>query len=176
MIFRVVPGRYHRQTVPAGGGMEMTGTSTMTSTETGTETGTTELSDFDELTKRYQRELLAHCYRMTGSVHEAEDLVQETLLRAWKAQGGYEGRASVRTWLYRIATNVCLTNLEGKPRRPMPTGLGTSSSDAHDPLETSSEIPWLEPIPDAAVLVGEKDTRSEERRVGKEGRARWAAN
>ena len=132
----------------------MTGTSTMTSTET----GTTELSDFDELTKRYQRELLAHCYRMTGSVHEAEDLVQETLLRAWKAQAGYEGRASVRTWLYRIATNVCLTNLEGKPRRPMPTGLGTSSSDAHDPLETSTEIPWLEPIPDAAVLVGEKDT------------------
>ena len=123
-----------------------------------TSTSTTELQDFDELTKRYQRELLAHCYRMTGSVHEAEDLVQETLLRAWKSQAGYEGRASVRTWLYRIATNVCLTNLEGKPRRPMPTGLGTASSDANDPLEVGAEIPWLEPIPDAAVLVGEKDT------------------
>src|SRR5690348_9689847 len=121
MSFRVVPGRNHRQTVRGGGGRRMTGTSAMTSTGA----GTTELSDFDELTKRYQRELLAHCYRMTGSVHEAEDLVQETLLRAWKAQAGYEGRASVRTWLYRIATNVCLTNLEGKPRRPMPTGLGT---------------------------------------------------
>ena len=126
-----------------------------TMTTTGT---TTELQDFDELTQRYQRELLAHCYRMTGSVHEAEDLVQETLLRAWKSQAGYEGRASVRTWLYRIATNVCLTNLEGKPRRPMPTGLGTTGSDARDPLDAQPEIPWLEPIPDAAVQVEEKDT------------------
>src|SRR6476619_8460239 len=126
----------------------MTGTRAMSSTET----GTTELSDFDELTKRYQRELLAHCYRMTGSLHEAEDLVQETLLRAWKAQGGYEGRASVRTWLYRIATNVCLTNLEGKPRRPMPSGLGTADQMAGDALELDHEIPWLEPVPDAAVV------------------------
>ena len=62
---------------------------------------------------------------MTGSVHEAEDLVQETFLRAWKASDDFEGRSSVRTWLYRIATNVCLTNLESKPRRPLPTGLGT---------------------------------------------------
>ena len=69
---------------------------------------TEELTDFDALTGRYQRELMAHCYRMSGSVHEAEDLVQETFLRAWKASASFQGRSSVRTWLYKIATNVCL--------------------------------------------------------------------
>jgi RNA polymerase sigma-70 factor, ECF subfamily len=108
-----------------------------------------ELDDFDSLTERYQRELLAHCYRMTGSVHEAEDLVQETLLRAWRASTGFEGRSSVRTWLYRIATNVCLTNIENQPRRPLPSGLGTPDQLAGDALEQDHEIAWLEPVPDA---------------------------
>jgi RNA polymerase sigma-70 factor, ECF subfamily len=117
-----------------------------------------ELDDFPTLTERYQRELLAHCYRMSGSVHEAEDLVQETLIRAWKSQGTFQGRSSVRTWLYRIATNVCLTNLEGRPRRPLPAGLGTEDQMAGDALELDHEIPWLEPVPDAAVVVAEKDT------------------
>ncbi len=117
-----------------------------------------ELDDFDGLTSRYQRELLAHCYRMSGSVHEAEDLVQETFLRAWKASATFQGRSSVRTWLYRIATNVCLTNLEGKPRRPLPAGLGTSDQMAGDALEENHEIAWLEPVPDAAVVVAERDT------------------
>jgi len=121
-------------------------------------TGQTELQDFDALTQRYQRELLAHCYRMSGSVHEAEDLVQETFLRAWKASADFQGRSSVRTWLYRIATNVCLTNLEGRPRRPLPTGLGAPDIDAADPLDSQPEIPWLEPIPDAAIQVEEKDS------------------
>ncbi len=119
---------------------------------------TNELADFDALTGRYQRELMAHCYRMSGSVHEAEDLVQETFLRAWKASANFQGRSSVRTWLYKIATNVCLTNLEGRPRRPMPTGLGTADSLAGDALEQNAEIPWLEPVPDAAVEVAERDT------------------
>jgi RNA polymerase sigma-70 factor (ECF subfamily) len=119
---------------------------------------TTELDDFDGLTSRYQRELLAHCYRMSGSVHEAEDLVQETFLRAWKASASFQGRSSVRTWLYRIATNVCLTNLEGKPRRPLPAGLGTPDQMAGDALEQDHEIAWLEPVPDAAVVVAERDS------------------
>jgi RNA polymerase sigma-70 factor (ECF subfamily) len=118
----------------------------------------TELDDFPTLTQRYERELLAHCYRMSGSVHEAEDLVQETFLRAWKASGDFEGRSSVRTWLYRIATNVCLSNLESRPRRPLPTGLGTPGATAGDPLGEDQEIPWLQPVPDAAVVVAERDT------------------
>ncbi len=114
--------------------------------------------DFDELANKHRRELLAHCYRMTGSVHEAEDLVQETFLRAWKAYHSFEGRSSVRTWLYKIATNVCLTNLEGQPRRPLPTGLGAPDSDPNDDLVQAGEVPWLEPIPDAAVVVAERDS------------------
>ena len=133
----------------------MTSETTSTTETTGT---TTELDDFDGLTARYQRELMAHCYRMSGSVHEAEDLVQETFLRAWKASATFQGRSSVRTWLYRIATNVCLTNLEGKPRRPLPAGLGTSDQMAGDALEENHEIAWLEPVPDAAVVVAERDT------------------
>ena len=120
--------------------------------------GAAELDDFPTLTQRYQRELLAHCYRMSGSVQEAEDLVQETFLRAWKAAGKFEGRSSVRTWLYRIATNVCLTNLENKPRRPLPAGLGTPEAMAGDALERDHEIAWLEPVPDAAVVVAERDS------------------
>ncbi len=119
---------------------------------------TSELQDFPTLTQRYERELLAHCYRMSGSFHEAEDLVQETFLRAWKASADFQGRSSVRTWLYRIATNVCLTNLEGRPRRPLPAGLGTADSIAGDALESDAEIPWLEPVPDAAVVVAERDS------------------
>jgi RNA polymerase sigma-70 factor (ECF subfamily) len=119
---------------------------------------TSELEDFPTLTERYQRELLAHCYRMSGSVHEAEDLVQETFLRAWKASATFQGRSSVRTWLYRIATNVCLTNLEGRPRRPLPAGLGTPDQMAGDALEQDHEIAWLEPVPDAAVVVADRDS------------------
>ncbi|MDF1604363.1 sigma-70 family RNA polymerase sigma factor [Nocardioides sp. YIM 152315] len=122
------------------------------------DSSTAELDDFPTLTQRYQRELLAHCYRMSGSVQEAEDLVQETFLRAWKAAEKFEGRSSVRTWLYRIATNVCLTNLENKPRRPLPAGIGTPEAMAGDALETDHEIAWLEPVPDAAVVVAERDS------------------
>jgi RNA polymerase sigma-70 factor (ECF subfamily) len=100
----------------------------------------------------YRGELTAYCYRMLGSFHEAEDLVQETMLRAWKARDRYDrSRASVRTWLYRIATNVCLTALEGRARRPLPSGLGVPSDDPAASLTPALDIPWLQPFPDARV-------------------------
>lgn len=98
-----------------------------------------------------RRELTAHCYRMVGSAHEAEDLVQETYLRAWRALHGFENRSSIRTWLYQIATNTCLTALRGKQRRPLPTGLGQPASGPDGGLTERAEVPWLEPLPDALV-------------------------
>lgn len=99
--------------------------------------------------QRYRRELLAHCYRMTGSVHDAEDLVQDTYLRAWKSYKNFQGKSSVRTWLYRIATNTSLTALEGRARRPLPAGLGQAASDPRRDIAEHREITWLEPLPDA---------------------------
>ncbi len=113
-------------------------------------TGTSE-QDFAALVAPLRRELVAHCYRMVGSSHEAEDLVQETYLRAWRAFGGFEHRSSVRTWMYRIATNTCLTALEGRKRRPLPTGLGQPASDPRGELTAHHETAWVEPLPDSVV-------------------------
>src|SRR5579875_3241175 len=119
--------------------------------------------DFSAQAEPYRRKLLAHCYRMTGSLHDAEDLVQETLLRAWKAYDRFEGKSSMRTWLHRIATNTCLTALEGRQRRPLPVGLGGPSSDPTAELVERREVPWLEPLPeltehpaDPSVVVGSR--------------------
>jgi RNA polymerase sigma-70 factor (ECF subfamily) len=109
--------------------------------------------DFLELADPFRRELLAHCYRMLGSVHDAEDLVQETYIRAWRAYDRFEGRSSMRTWLHRIATRVCLTALESRDRRPMPTGLGAPSSDPVSELVAQPEVPWLEPMPDTMITA-----------------------
>src|SRR3954468_15794843 len=84
-------------------------------------------------TERFRRELLAHCYRMVGSAHDAEDLVQETYLRAWRSFSGFEGRASIRSGLHTIATNVCLTALERRPARLLPSGLTSPYEDGDRP-------------------------------------------
>ncbi len=102
----------------------------------------------DEDFGTYRHELLVHCYRMLGSVHEAEDLVQETMLRAWRARDRYDpALSSVRTWLYKIATNACLTALRGGPG-PLPSGLGAPSDDPAAPLAPALDVPWLQPFPD----------------------------
>src|SRR5215468_11628223 len=112
--------------------------------------------DFSGLTERFRGELLAFCYRMLGSAEEAEDMVQETYLRAWRSFDGFEGRSSVRTWLYRIATNVCLTAIERRGRRALPSGLGGPADDPRAPLVAAPEVPWLQPFP-GAPLAGEQD-------------------
>ena len=100
--------------------------------------------------EQHRRELTAHCYRMLGSPFEAEDAVQETLLRAWKSLDRFEGRSVLRSWLYRIATNVCVDQLEGKERRARPMDLGPAGEPVIENLHTP-EVPWLQPVPDSLV-------------------------
>jgi RNA polymerase sigma-70 factor, ECF subfamily len=107
--------------------------------------------DFMDRTGRFRGELVAYCYRMTGSAEEAEDLVQETYLRAWRSREGFEGRSSERTWLYRIATNVCLTALDRRGRRPLPSGLGGPQDDPAAPVVPGTDVPWLRPLPDTRL-------------------------
>lgn len=106
--------------------------------------------DFAAAVEPLRRELLAHCYRMTGSVHDAQDVLQDTYLRAWKGMRDFEHRSSLRTWMYRIATNACLTHLEGRARRPLPSGLGGPADPRLEPREDHA-TPWLEPLPDSLV-------------------------
>ena len=110
---------------------------------------------FDELIEPYRTELFAHCYRMLGSVHDAEDMVQETYLRAWRAREQYDSsRSSVRTWMYRIATNACLTALSSGSRRPLPSGF-VAESEPLQPLVRGEEVTWLQPLPDALLHAGD---------------------
>jgi RNA polymerase sigma-70 factor, ECF subfamily len=109
---------------------------------------------FGALSERYRRQLRVHCYRMLGSFGDAEDLVQETFLRAWRSRDSFEGRSLLRTWLYRIATNACLNALERAPRRVLPQDVAApvtatfAESDARATPPWAPEIPWLEPFPD----------------------------
>src|SRR5271166_1200583 len=108
--------------------------------------------NFMEQAAPYRAELIAHCYRMLGSVHDAEDLVQETYLRAWRGYEAFEQRAALRTWLYRIATTACLRALESRARRVLPAGLGAGSVDPDTDLESNSgSYHWLEPLPDVST-------------------------
>jgi RNA polymerase sigma-70 factor (ECF subfamily) len=114
--------------------------------------------EFVKQTERYRRELLAHCYRMLGSSDEAEDLLQETYLRAWRSYESFEGRSSLRVWLYRIATNACLTALAQHARRALPSGLADPTEDpAAPPTLAMPEDAWLQPIPDAAAISESQD-------------------
>jgi RNA polymerase sigma-70 factor (ECF subfamily) len=111
-----------------------------------------------EALEQHRRELTAYCYRMLGSPFEAEDAVQYALLRAWKSLDRFEGRAALRSWLYKIATNVCLDMLHGRERRAMPMDLGPARPhDAANIGEILPEVTWIEPIPDGIVLAPDAD-------------------
>jgi RNA polymerase sigma-70 factor, ECF subfamily len=105
---------------------------------------------FAEL-EQHRRELTAYCYRMLGSPFEAEDAVQDTLLRAWRSIDRFEGRSALRSWLYRIATNVCLDMLNGRERRARPMDLGPSREPVMSSLNELPEVTWIEPVPDTAI-------------------------
>src|SRR5438067_4495236 len=112
--------------------------------------------DLERQLEEYRRELTGYCYRMLGSAFDAEDAVQETMVRAWRNLDRFEGRSALKSWLYRIATNVCLDMLGGKERRARPLELGPPGT-ADSPLTTLPETAWLEPIPDGRVLPSDGD-------------------
>ena len=105
------------------------------------------VGDFDDLVRRYRRELHVYCYRMLGSFDEAEDHVQEVLLRAWRARQSFQGRSSPRTWLYRVATNACLDTLRRDARRAVPASPG--APDGQGP--SVATMPWVQPYPDSLL-------------------------
>ena len=112
---------------------------------------------FGEL-ERHRSELTAYCYRMLGSPFDAEDAVQDAFVRAWRGIDRFEGRAALRSWLYKIATNVCLDMLEAGKRRPRPMDLGPAREPVLENLNVPAEVAWLEPIPDPADVTVEHDT------------------
>jgi RNA polymerase sigma-70 factor (ECF subfamily) len=114
--------------------------------------------DLDRALEEHRRELTAYCYRMLGSAFEAEDAVQETLIRAWKGYDRFEGRAALRSWLYRIATNVCLDMLNGRERRARPMDLGPAQEPVIENLNTLPEVTWITPIPDPEDVAVERET------------------
>jgi RNA polymerase sigma-70 factor, ECF subfamily len=112
---------------------------------------------FAELVEPHRRELHAHCYRMLGSVHDADDALQEALLAAWKGLPGFQGRSSLRTWLYTIATNASLRVLDGRKRRELPGGTG-AADDPRVPLaEPLAEAGWIEPYPDELLRYEDRE-------------------
>src|SRR3954462_1950742 len=118
---------------------------------TGVEASTLTREQLEHRFEDHRSELTAYSYRMLGSPFEAEDAVQETFIRAWRAIDRFEGRAALRSWLYRIATNVCLDMLSGRERRARPMDLGPSREPVVENLSTLTEGTWIEPIPDGRV-------------------------
>lgn len=114
----------------------------------------TDNEEFSRLAEPFRRELLAHCYRMLGSVHDAEDVVQETYLRAWRAFPNFEGRSSLRVWLYRIATSASISALDHRSRRVLPSGLGAPGDDPSRPaVPAGPEIQWIQPLPQSGYVA-----------------------
>jgi RNA polymerase sigma-70 factor (ECF subfamily) len=113
--------------------------------------------ELEQSFEQYRGELTAYCYRMLASPFEAEDAVQETLIRAWRSFAGFEGRAALRSWLYRIATNVCLDMLNGRERRARPMDLGPAREPVEANLNALPEVTWIEPVPDTLVVPPEGD-------------------
>ncbi len=116
-----------------------------------------DIVDLEAVLEGHRRELTGYCYRMLGSGFEAEDAVQETMVRAWKAVERFEGRSSLRSWLYRIATNVCLDMVKGPQRRARPMNLGPSSTADSTLGSPRPEHAWVQPVPDAMVVPTEGD-------------------
>ena len=104
--------------------------------------------ELEQSFEQHRRELTGYCYRMLGSPFEAEDAVQDTFVRAWRAFDSFEGRSSLRSWLYRIATNVCLDMLDGRERRARPMDLGPAREPVEANLNTLPEVTWIQPMPD----------------------------
>ena len=123
---------------------------------------------FGQLVEAHERALRVHCYRMLGSLQDAEDQTQETLLRAWRNLPTFEGRASVRAWLYRIATNACLDELDRRGRRLLPPTLGAPSPSFAAPRGFGDDTPWLEPLPDAWLEVADTSPGPEARYEARE--------
>ena len=113
--------------------------------------------ELESALEQHRRELTAYCYRMLASPFEAEDAVQETMLRAWRSYERFEGRAALRSWLYRIATNVCLDMLNGRERRARPMDLGPAREPVEANLNALPEVTWIEPVPDAMVASADGD-------------------
>src|SRR4051794_5101709 len=111
----------------------------------------------DDQLEAHRRELTGYCYRMLGSSFEAEDAVQDTMVRAWKSMGKFEGRSSLRSWLYKIATNVCFDLLDGRQRRALPMDMGPAVSADTTLGPALPEVAWLQPIPDERVVPSDAD-------------------
>src|SRR5262245_50697513 len=110
---------------------------------------------FRRLVELHRAELHAHCYRMLGSLHDAEDALQETLLRVWRGLPAFAGRSSLRTWFYSIATNVCLDAIARRPKRVLPVDYGPSTDPKADPGPPLVESVWVEPYPDGRIGVAD---------------------
>src|SRR5437588_9472264 len=110
-------------------------------------------TELDLRLEQHRTELIGYCYRMLGSPFEAEDAVQETLLRAWRGFERFEGRAALRSWLFRIATNVCIDAMKGRRRRALPMDLGPAREPIEANLNTRPEFHWIQPIPDSALTA-----------------------